>query len=304
MGNKFIGSATFTFLGSFLLLILSTSIAEAQTSPPTASTIELLKNLYYTDPAVQQVLLFLLFVAALLGLFSALALLIVLVALSIFVEPKNFSRYEVMHDSWVQVKKHFWILASFVLVQIIVLNLPTFLFPKIFGSLYASSAWLRNLALVAQFALLLYTQAGFVNVSFRIIDGKSLSPVHFFVGGLKYVKFAVAGILHVLVSIAGLFLLFIPGLAWYTRFFLWPYIVIDKNVSSIAALRESSVLTFQKRKDVFLFIVFISALNLLGVLALLVGAFVAIPLTSIALARLYRVLAEQAGRQAVNPVDK
>ncbi|MBI4249967.1 hypothetical protein HY622_00020 [Candidatus Uhrbacteria bacterium] len=297
MRNKFIGSAILAFLGSFSLFILSTSIAEAQTSPPTANTLELLKNLYYTDPAVQQVLLFLLFVAAVLGLFSALALLIVLVVVSIFVEPKNFSRYEVMHNSWLQTKKHFWVLASFVLIQIIVLNLPTFLFPKMFGSLYASSSWLRNLALVVQFALLLYTQAGFVNVSFRIIDGKTLSFVHFFVGGFKYVKFASAGILHVFVSTVGLFLLLLPGVAWYTRFFLWPYIVIDKNASPIAALRESSVLTFHKRKDVFLFIVFISAVNLLGVLALLVGAFVAIPLTSIALARLYRVLAEQAGKQ-------
>lgn len=283
-----------TYLGIvFFAFLASTAPALAQATVPKVDTLTLLRNLYYSDPAVQQILLGLLFVAVLLGVLLAITLLVVLLVVSIFVEPKNFSRHELLQDAWSKVKSNFWFFAVFVLIQIIVINLPGYVLSKIAGSSYADSSLLKNTALILQFALLLYTQAGFVSISLKVADGKKIKISNFFVGGLTYLKYAVAGILHIFISIVGFFLVLVPGVAWYTRFFFWPYSIIDKGDNPIAAFRQSSRLTYHKRKDIFLLIVFLSGINLLGVAALFIGVFVALPLSSVVLARLYRRLADE-----------
>jgi len=74
------------------------------------------------------------------------------------------------------------------------------------------------------------------------------------------------------------------------RWSLFPYIIIDRELGPIAALKLSWKLTDGNTLPLFKFFILAMLVGLLGVLALLVGYLVAMPVITIAMAHIYRQL--------------
>lgn len=103
-------------------------------------------------------------------------------------------------------------------------------------------------------------------------------------------KYAGATILVVLGVICGLILLIIPGLIFAMALMFTLYLVLEKNLDPIAAMKESIRMTKGYRMQLFGLSAAAVLINILGLLALVVGLLVSIPVSMFAMAHAYRVI--------------
>lgn len=105
-------------------------------------------------------------------------------------------------------------------------------------------------------------------------------------------KFAAAAILGGIAMFIGLLLLIVPGIILGVLLVFFPFIIIEKGTGPIAALKESAALTKGNRWKIFWLSLAMLGINILGLLALVVGLFVTIPVTYLALVHAYRELSQ------------
>lgn len=79
------------------------------------------------------------------------------------------------------------------------------------------------------------------------------------------------------------------------------YLVVDKGLSAIAALKESARITRRHRAKLFLLLLAIIGVNIVGLVALIIGLFVSIPVTVLAMVHAYR---ELSGTMALAPTEQ
>jgi uncharacterized membrane protein len=113
-------------------------------------------------------------------------------------------------------------------------------------------------------------------------------------------KFIGASILLVLAVAVGLILLIVPGVIFMLMFMFTTFIVIERELGPVEAMKESKRITTGHKWQLLGFTLMLVLINLLGLAALIVGLFVSIPVSSIAFAHAYRMLSGKAGTR---PVD-
>ncbi|MGH6734854.1 MAG: hypothetical protein ACRECX_02070 [Methyloceanibacter sp.] len=109
-------------------------------------------------------------------------------------------------------------------------------------------------------------------------------------------KFLGASILVGLTIGIGFLLLIVPGVIALLFFIFTTFIVIDRELGPIEAMKESMRITKGYRWPLLGFILVVALLMLAGALALLVGLLVAVPVTTLAFVHVYRVLSAKAGQ--------
>ena len=87
-------------------------------------------------------------------------------------------------------------------------------------------------------------------------------------------------------------LLIIPALVISLVFGFALYLVVDKDLGPIESLKESARITKGHRLQIFLLLLAVLGINILGIVALLVGLLVTIPVTVLAMVHAYRTLSE------------
>lgn len=104
--------------------------------------------------------------------------------------------------------------------------------------------------------------------------------------------FSVLGavILQTLIILIGLVLLIVPGVIAALLLSFTQLAVVDKNLSPVDALKESYRLARPHLAKLFLLMLALIGINLLGLLALVVGLLVTIPVSLITVAHIYRTL--------------
>jgi uncharacterized membrane protein len=130
----------------------------------------------------------------------------------------------------------------------------------------------------------------FVRAALELHDGRPLDmgrPGELLAG---FVPFLLTWVLLVLIVFAGLILLIVPGVIWGLKFGFAPFLVADRKLDPIEALKESSRLTQGVKGQLFVFALLMIGVNLLGAIALGVGLLVTVPTTYIAEAYVLRRL--------------
>lgn len=129
-------------------------------------------------------------------------------------------------------------------------------------------------------------------VHFALKAQKDVRDVHF--ADLWYPKpfwaYLAAAILVGLIVVVGFILIIIPGLFALSLFAFTKYIVIDKNMGPIEAMKESIRITKGHRLEVLLLIALAIVINIIGMLPLMLGLLVTIPVTIFSFAGAYRTL--------------
>lgn len=97
-----------------------------------------------------------------------------------------------------------------------------------------------------------------------------------------------------LVVVVGLILLIVPGIILAIIFGFSAYLVVDRGLMPIPAFKESARITKGSRWTLFKLGLALLGINILGALALLVGLFVSLPVSSLALVHAYRKLSSTA----------
>ena len=103
-------------------------------------------------------------------------------------------------------------------------------------------------------------------------------------------KFLGATILLALAMVIGLVLLIVPGIIFALMFMFATFIVIERELGPIEAMKESNRITRGHKWNLLGFLLMLFLINLLGLLALVVGLLVSIPVSALAFAHAYRVL--------------
>lgn len=108
-------------------------------------------------------------------------------------------------------------------------------------------------------------------------------------------KYVIASILLGIVVVVGLILLIVPGIIWGLRYMFVPYLVMERDLGASDAMKESARITYGYKWQLLGFVLLLGLVNILGLLCLVVGLLVSIPVTSLAFVHAYRTLSENAG---------
>jgi uncharacterized membrane protein len=100
-------------------------------------------------------------------------------------------------------------------------------------------------------------------------------------------------LLYILIVIGGFILLIIPGIYWGIKYRFAPYLVVDKGLAPVEALKQSAKITDGAMLSLLGFSVLMGLIILAGITALFVGVFLAYPLVWIAEVFIYRDLLVQ-----------
>lgn len=130
---------------------------------------------------------------------------------------------------------------------------------------------------------------GLIKITLEFIDKKKpkLSDLFY---TKPLVNFIFASLIRGIVTVIGFILLIIPGIVFTIRLQYVTYLIVDKNLPAVEAIKESWNMTRGNTWNLFFFGILLALINLLGVILLLVGLFITIPLTMLATTYVYRKL--------------
>jgi uncharacterized membrane protein len=117
----------------------------------------------------------------------------------------------------------------------------------------------------------------------------------------KFWSFLGASLLVSIVVVLGIILLIVPGIIFALMFMFATMIVIDRGLGPIESMKESKRITTGYKWKLFGLGLVLTLLNIVGLLALIVGLLVTVPVTVLAFTRAYRELSARAGVAATPP---
>lgn len=131
---------------------------------------------------------------------------------------------------------------------------------------------------------------GVTNAFLSITRGKKVTMETFTSMLPRIFDYLGSQILLMLIILGGFILLIIPGLIFSIKYMFTPYLVIDKGMGPIEALKASGKLTDGIKWDLVGFMFTIIILMYSGLLALVVGLLITVPLMTVAYVVLYNTL--------------
>jgi uncharacterized membrane protein len=136
----------------------------------------------------------------------------------------------------------------------------------------------------------MFVELGLTTFSIRAHDAvEGVTPRHLW-NPRPFVFYVIGQLLVGLIVVVGLVLLIIPGVIAALTFMFTSYVIIDKGMTPLSALKESRRITKGHVWRLFLFLLALIGFNILGLLALIVGLLITIPVSMIALVHVFRAL--------------
>lgn len=196
-----------------------------------------------------------------------------------------------LHQGWDVFKKHIWFLIGVAVVMLLVQALPGFLVGVMGIREDSGAAGIINLLGTI---LSLIVSMGWIYVMIELIRGNQPKLEDLFAKANVIIKYIFGSILYGLIVVVGLILLIIPGIIWAIKFMFTPYLIVDKEVGPMEALRMSSKMTNGLKWELLGLAVVLGIVNFLGLLALGIGLIITIPVTSLAYVAAYNKLVSRA----------
>jgi len=106
----------------------------------------------------------------------------------------------------------------------------------------------------------------------------------------KFFSYIFASLIYGFMTFLGFILFIIPGIILTLMFYPYFYFIVDQDADAIQALSDARKATKGSRLKILVLLLSLGVLNLLGMIALLVGLLVTIPLTMFIFIELYKSL--------------
>lgn len=202
-------------------------------------------------------------------------------------DEAGFSIGSALKFGWVRAREYLGFFIGFLIVGSILVLVPDYM-----ADLADERAPLITRILFRAVAIVFETAVtmGFIKVSLSVHDGEKPQLVNLLDGLPFFFRYFFSSLLYALIVLCGIVLLVVPGIIWSIKFCFYGYFVVDRGQGPVQALKSSAGITAGFKMDIFLLGVALVAVNALGVLALLVGLFVTIPLSMVAFAYTFRRL--------------
>jgi uncharacterized membrane protein len=95
--------------------------------------------------------------------------------------------------------------------------------------------------------------------------------------------------------IVGLILFIIPGIIAILALMFSNYLIVDKGLSFVEAMKKSYRITRPHWMQLFLFLIILVVFNVAGALLLFIGLLISVPVSMLAMAHAYRKLEHGVG---------
>ena len=129
-------------------------------------------------------------------------------------------------------------------------------------------------------------------IALKVIDGQKPKLEDLYKSYPLFVNYLLASILVGLMVVAGLILLVIPGIYLALKYQFTLFLVVDKKMKVMDAIKKSGEMTEGKLMDLLGLALVAILITMLGALALGVGLLVSTPVTMLAYAYVYRQLSK------------
>ncbi|MBI5644603.1 DUF975 family protein [Candidatus Kaiserbacteria bacterium] len=195
-------------------------------------------------------------------------------------------------SAWETFKKRAWFFIGVTALTMIIGWAISFTGGLIQGALAAGGAESLGgiISFVLTFALQTLLGMGTIALFLKAHESPERAEVSQLWHPQRFWTYLATTILLGLIIFGGMILLIVPGIIFALMFQFATYVVIDRGLGSIDALKESLRITRGKKWTLFLLALAIVGINILGFIALLVGLLVSIPVTALAMVHAYRVL--------------
>jgi len=210
---------------------------------------------------------------------------------------KQFSVGEAVKYGWNTMKENLWFFIGMLILGTAVISIPQSAFSyyarqfKIEG---IDPTWQQGIVLAVGFLitllLSLMISLGYMRIALSFVDSDKAKIRELFTVFPRIFTFLIASILYLIIVVVGLFLFVIPGVIWGMRYCLFPYHIIDNNAGPVEALKLSAETTMGAKWDIFALSLVVPIIVSLGMLALFIGLFAAVPTVMVAWAFVYRHL--------------
>ncbi len=145
----------------------------------------------------------------------------------------------------------------------------------------------------------IFAKMGAINVALKAQDDTTALSLWDLWAPHPFWRYVGASIVVGVIVLVGFILLIVPGIIWALRYMFVPYLVMEKNLKPFEALKESARITYGHKWQLAGLLGLIFLVNILGLLCLIVGLLVSVPVTALAVAHAYRTLSAQTGTATV-----
>jgi uncharacterized membrane protein len=213
----------------------------------------------------------------------------------------TFIPTEAVKVGWEKMKKHFWFFVGMLILVWLIQVVPT----GIANVFKGRAVFIYIIFIIAAWLIQILVKIGVIRITLDILDKGEASINSLFSGVNLLVKFILASILYFLIVFAGFILLIVPGIIWAIKYQFFAYLIVDKEMSPMEAIKKSGEITTGNKGKLFWLAILFILINIAGALCLLVGLLATIPTTMVAMAYVYRKLLGEAKvpEQAEPPAD-
>lgn len=197
----------------------------------------------------------------------------------------TFSIGEALTVGWTKTKQNFllWVM---ILVTVAVVNMAAgWLDDQVDNTL------LSTLLALGGYIIQLGLELGIIGVALKLLADQATKYSDLFALYPLAPQFLLASIIGGIMIGVGIVFFIIPGVYIAIRLSQTPFLIADWKLSGIDALKKSWEITRGNTLQLFFLVVVVCVLNIVGALLLLLGLFVTIPVTMLAMAYVYRKIA-------------
>lgn len=202
------------------------------------------------------------------------------------IKMKNFSIETALSWGWNTTKNNF----GFILLVILIYNLVSFI-PSATTNMNESASLIPMLLSFAVFVVIILMKMGITKMMLEFYEGRK-PEIKEIIYTKNVLEYFVVSLLYVLMVLVGFILLIIPGIYLALRYQFAPILVIDKGMKPLEALKKSAQMTEGLKWKLLLFHLACIGINILGMIALLIGLLLTTPTTMLASTHVYKKLLE------------
>lgn len=197
-----------------------------------------------------------------------------------------FRTGEVLGKSWELFKAH-WLFLLMILGIMLLSQV-------IFSGLEKATEDMVGLSLIvsiATFLASLWISFNFIKLYLHLIDTNTEGKINeAFSFSQSFWPFLGASVLFGVMIVFGMLLFIVPGIYWALKYQFYGELIVDKKMGALESLQKSGEITKGVKWQLLGFSLVLVGMSILGVLALGVGLFVTIPMSSLAYIMVYRKL--------------
>lgn len=198
----------------------------------------------------------------------------------------KFSKKEVINSGWETTTQNFFFFVKLLLI----IGVINFIGAIISEQLKGTEPSFNVLGTIVVWLIQTIVAMGFIKITLDFVDNRKPILLELYNQYPLFLNYIAGAILSTLIVLVGILLLIIPGIIFSIRLQFVSFLILDKKLGPVEAIKESWKITKGSVWNLFLLGLALGLINLAGFLTLIIGLLWTIPTTSLATAYVYRKL--------------